>query len=521
MILLLRGFKIRSRLLFSFSIVIVLMCAAAGFALYQAHQIQLHLLDIKDTWMASVETVSDLRRDLDAAQRATVGVVLADNKQSKDTSIEIRTMATERLKKDIETYERHVLPGEDRQYFERDKNTIAAFLLVNDELYDLAISAVPDMAAERTLNSNKSFAAFKLAGEALTAHTTYVHEQADEAGAVAVREYHVALALTFSVMLLAVLATIYVSTAVATSITHPLNAAVKIAEAVAAGDLTSQVNAYTHTELGLLMRALRNMNANLIDIVRQVRAGSEAVLTGAAEIAAGNENLSQRTEEQAASLEQTVASMAQLTTMVQTNATNARQGLKLAQNTSALANSGGHVMEQVVQTMAGITDQSREVADIITTIEAIAFQTNILALNAAVEAARAGNEGRGFAVVAQEVRTLAQRSALAAKEIKDLVNRSVERVDEGSHLVTDAGSKINDVVREFAHVSTLMDEINSASNDGHHGIIEINKAIAEIDQVTQHNAALVEEAAAAARGVHSEAERLQTLVENFKIPRSM
>lgn len=521
MILLLRGLKIRNRLFFSFSIVIVLLCAAAGFALYQAHQIQSHLLDIKDTWMASVETISDLRRDLDAAQRATLGVVLSDNKQSKDTNIAIRAMAAERLKNDIDTYERLVLPGEDRQYFENDKKTIAAFLVVNDELYNLATSDIPDIDAERILTSNKSFAVFKIAGEALSAHTTYVHKQADNAGAIAVREYHVALVLTFSVMLIAVLVAIYICTAVATSITHPLNAAIKIAEAVAAGDLTSQITAYTHTELGLLMRALRNMNVNLIDIVRQVRAGSEAVLTGAAEIAAGNENLSQRTEEQAASVEQTVASMAQLTAMVQNNATNAQQGLKLAQNTSVLANSGGQVMGQVVQTMAGIADQSKEVADIITTIEGIAFQTNILALNAAVEAARAGNEGRGFAVVAQEVRTLAQRSALAAKEIKELVSHSVERVDEGSHLVSDAGSKINDVVREFAHVSALMDEITSASNDGHQGIIEINKAIAEIDQVTQHNAALVEEAAAAARGVHSEAERLQTLVENFKIPRSM
>ena len=259
----------------------------------------------------------------------------------------------------------------------------------------------------------------------------------------------------------------------------------------------------------------------LIGIVTQVRGGSEAVLTGAAEIAAGNENLSQRTEEQAASLEQTVASMAQLTATVQNNAASAQEGLKLAQNTSVLANSGGQLMVQVVQTMAGIADQSRDVADIITTIEGIAFQTNILALNAAVEAARAGNEGRGFAVVAQEVRTLAQRSALAAKEIRQLVSRSVARVDEGSHLVSDAGSRINDVVREFGHVSTLMEGITTASNDGHRGIIEINKAIAEIDQVTQHNAALVEEAAAAARGVHAEAERLQTLVENFKIPRSV
>ncbi|MGF6485869.1 methyl-accepting chemotaxis protein [Paraburkholderia sp. JPY419] len=263
------------------------------------------------------------------------------------------------------------------------------------------------------------------------------------------------------------------------------------------------------------------MNESLVDIVKQVRSGSEAVLTGASEIAAGNENLSQRTEEQAASLEQTVASIQQLTATVENNAANARQGLKLAQTTSDLANGGGEVMKVVVTTMSGIADQSRKVADIIATIEGIAFQTNILALNAAVEAARAGNEGRGFAVVAQEVRTLAQRSASAAKEIKELVSNSVTRVDQGSQLVNDAGSKINEVVSEFAHVSTLMEEITHASDDGHRGIMEINKAIGEIDTVTQHNAALVEEAAAAARGVHAEAERLQSLVTNFKIARAI
>ena len=225
-------------------------------------------LVIKDTWMASVETVGDLRRDLDAAQRTTLGIVLADNKQSMDTNIAIRAMAAERLKKDIETYEGLVISSQDRRYFESDKKTIAAFLAVNDELYNLATSATPDIDAERILTSNKGFATFKLGGEALTAHTAYVHQQADDAGAIAGREYRVALVLTFSVMLIALVVTIYVCAAVAKSITHPLNAAVKIAEAVAAGDLTSQVTAYTHTELGLLMRALRRMNENLIGGLR-------------------------------------------------------------------------------------------------------------------------------------------------------------------------------------------------------------------------------------------------------------
>ncbi|MGF6382206.1 methyl-accepting chemotaxis protein [Paraburkholderia atlantica] len=521
MLMLLRNLKVRNRLFVSFAIVILLLCSAAGFALFQAHRIESHLLDIKQNWMESIKTIADLRLALSTDRRATLGLVLSDSKQAKDTNAAIRAQALEQLRKGVNLYEKNALPGEDRQYFENDKKAIGEYAVINKELYTLAMSDNPDFATERALANSKIFTVFKSTENTLTAHMDFIQKQADQAAEKAIHDYDMALMLTFAVICIAIIATIYVCNTVATSIVFPLNDAVRIAEAVASGDLTSQVRVHSDTELGQLMRALRSMNESLVDIVKQVRSGSEAVLTGASEIAAGNENLSQRTEEQAASLEQTVASIQQLTATVENNAANARQGLKLAQTTSDLANGGGEVMKVVVTTMTGIADQSRKVADIIATIEGIAFQTNILALNAAVEAARAGNEGRGFAVVAQEVRTLAQRSASAAKEIKELVSNSVTRVDQGSQLVNDAGSKINEVVSEFAHVSTLMEEITHASDDGHRGIMEINKAIGEIDTVTQHNAALVEEAAAAARGVHAEAERLQTLVTNFKIARAI
>jgi methyl-accepting chemotaxis protein len=518
---LLRNLKVRARLFVGFTIVIALLCCAVAFALFQAHRIQSRLLDIKQTWMESVKTIEDVRLALNADRRSTLGLVLSDTKEAKNANASNRAAALDRLRASMNRYEKRALPGEDQRYFENDKKAIAAYAVINKALYTLAMSDTPDLAAERVLANTSIFAVFKATEDTLTAHLNFIQKQADQAEAKAIRDYQMAVVLTLSVIFVTIVATVFVCNTVATSIIFPLKDAVKIAEAVALGDLTSQVRVHSNTELGQLMRALRSMNDSLVDIVKQVRSGSEAVLAGVSEIAAGNENLSQRTEEQAASLEQTVASIQQLTATVEKNAASARQGLQLAQTTSGLANGGGEVMTRVVSTMTGIADQSREVAEIVATIEGIAFQTNILALNAAVEAARAGNEGRGFAVVAQEVRTLAQRSAAAAREIKERVSDSVTRVDQGSQLVNVAGSRIKEVVSEFANVSSLMEEITDASDDGHRGIVEINQAIGEIDLVTQHNAALVEEAAAAARGVRAEAERLQALVANFKIARTV
>ena len=301
------------------------------------------------------------------------------------------------------------------------------------------------------------------------------------------------------------------------SITGPIGQAVGVAERVAAGDLGSRIDVNRGDEAGRLLNALKTMNESLAGIVSTVRGSSESIATGSAQIASGNADLSQRTEEQASALQQTAASMEQLGSTVQQNAENARQANQLAMSASAVAQRGGEVVGEVVHTMRDINTSSRKIVDIITVIDGIAFQTNILALNAAVEAARAGEQGRGFAVVAGEVRNLAQRSAEAAKEIKSLITASVERVEQGSALVDRAGATMEEVVVSIRRVTDIMGEISSASAEQSQGVVQVGEAVGQMDQVTQQNAALVEESAAAAASLNQQAQQLVDAVAVFKL----
>jgi methyl-accepting chemotaxis protein len=292
--------------------------------------------------------------------------------------------------------------------------------------------------------------------------------------------------------------------------------AAEIAEQIADGDLNLHIEVNQKDSSSMLFM-MRRMQEHLAATIIRIRRGTDAINAGAGEIAAGNLDLSSRTEQQAASLEETASSMEELTATVKQNADNARQAGELAQSASDIAERGGEVVGQVVQTMQGITESSRKIADIIGVIDGIAFQTNILALNAAVEAARAGEQGRGFAVVASEVRSLAQRSAQAAKEIKSLISDSVERVGTGSELVERAGTTMDEVVIAVKRVTDIMGEISSASEEQSHGIMQINQAITQMDQVTQQNAALVEEAAAAAGALEGQARTLKEAVALFRV----
>jgi len=289
-----------------------------------------------------------------------------------------------------------------------------------------------------------------------------------------------------------------------------------IASRIAAGDLSVDV-ALKAGDTSSLLHAMKTMRDSLAGIVGEVRKGTDAIASASSQIASGNMDLSSRTEEQASSLEETASSMEELTSTVQQNADNARQANGLAATASEVAERGGVVVAQVVDTMASINDSSKKIVDIIGVIDGIAFQTNILALNAAVEAARAGEQGRGFAVVASEVRTLAQRSAAAAKEIKQLIDDSVAKVDTGAKLVDNAGATMDEIVESVRRVTDIMGEISSASVEQTSGIEQINMAVAQMDQVTQQNASLVEEAAAAAESLQGQAGKLAQLVSVFRL----
>ncbi len=316
-------------------------------------------------------------------------------------------------------------------------------------------------------------------------------------------------------VLLAICAGLAITRSIVNALGGEPAAAANVAQQIASGDLTVPVP-LRNNDRGSLMASLASMREQLTTIVRGIQSSGESISVAAGEIATGNTDLSQRTEEQAASLEETASSMEQLTATVRQNSDNAKQANALAENASSLAVKGGEVVSRVVDTMNEISDSSDKVADIITVIEGIAFQTNILALNAAVEAARAGEQGRGFAVVASEVRSLAQRSAGAAKDVKELITLSGERVERGTQLVSEAGDTIKEVMQAVRNVTDIMNEITAASAEQTAGIEQVNQALSQMDQVTQQNAALVEEAAAAAQAMSEQATELRSAVSIFK-----
>ncbi|MBA5636884.1 MCP four helix bundle domain-containing protein [Duganella sp. LX20W] len=354
---------------------------------------------------------------------------------------------------------------------------------------------------------------------ALKDMATFQANLSTEARQQAERNYDRARLTLSLIAVIATAAAIALAWMVTRSITRPLNAAVRVARTVGEGDLTGEIKVMSTDETGQLLLALKAMNDKLVSIVGQVREGTDAIATGTSQIASGNLDLSTRTEQQASALEETASSMEQMTSTVRQNADNARQANALAGSASEIAVKGGQVVSQVVETMGSIDASARKIVEIISVIDGIAFQTNILALNAAVEAARAGEQGRGFAVVASEVRNLAQRSAAAAKEIKSLIDDSVQKVSTGNQLVNQAGATMEDVVASVKRVTDIMAEIASASQEQESGIGQINQAVTEMDNVTQQNAALVEEAASASASLQEQANQLAAVVSIFKLDR--
>jgi methyl-accepting chemotaxis protein len=353
--------------------------------------------------------------------------------------------------------------------------------------------------------------------EATGAELALQKDLAAKAAASAAATYDSTMWQTWALGGLALAFAALVATLITRSITVPVRRALEVANTVAAGDLTSRIDVTTHDETGQLLQALKTMNENLARTVGAVRISTDTIAVAASQVAAGSQDLSGRTEQQAGALEETASSMEELTSTVKQNADNARQANKLAETASNVAARGGEVIHQVVDTMDQINASSSKISDIIGVIDSIAFQTNILALNAAVEAARAGEQGRGFAVVASEVRNLAQRSAAAAKEIKTLIGDSGSKVADGSKLVAQAGATMQEIVESVRRVTDIMTEISAASVEQTAGIEQINQAVAQMDEGTQQNAALVEEAAAASASMQDQAAMLAAAVAVFRI----
>ncbi len=507
-------FKIGTRLGIGFAVVLGLLVAVLLVGLYSMGQLSARTHDIvadKNVKMAAANTMSDNVRNITLA---ITSVVVAPTEALVQAELAKIGEARKKYGAAKETLQKKISTDKETALMAELDAALKAGAPLNNKVIELRNAGQTDEAI--AFLTQQAAPSLKRVLGALDSLVAYEAEQAAQAATDAETLSTSARASMIILGSVAVLLGAFVAWIITRSITRPINAAVAVAETVASGDLSSHIVVNSSDETGRLLGALKAMNDSLLGVVAQVRHGTDAIATASSEIAAGNLDLSSRTEEQASSLEETASSMEELTSTVKQNADNARQANQLAKSASEVAVRGGSIVSQVVDTMGTINDSSKKIVDIIGVIDGIAFQTNILALNAAVEAARAGEQGRGFAVVATEVRNLAQRSAGAAKEIKELIAASVANVDTGSRLVNEAGQTMGDIVDSIVRVTDIMGEITSATHEQTIGIEQINMAIAQMDEVTQQNAALVEEAAAASQSMQEQAGELAHVVGFFK-----
>jgi methyl-accepting chemotaxis protein len=509
-----KNMKLGLRLGVGFGIVLILMLALGAIS-YQ----RLGDLDKEIDGMVTVQFPKTVQANnvIDAingiARHLRNGYIYSGAEQQKS----IDSIAGERkvINENLEKLDKSITSVKGREFLKKVTDARALYVVEQDKFLELlkADKKVDIVALMQGGLRKAQNEYLKAVNDLINFQTEVMTEDGKAAGALAEAAQRMMLILSA----VAALLTVFFAWFITRSITVPLNEAVDVAQRVAAGDLTSNVEVKSKDETGQLMLALKDMNDSLKKIVGEVRSGTEAIGSGTKQIASGNADLSQRTEEQASSLEETASSMEELTSTVKQNAENAKQANQLALGASTVAVKGGQVVSEVVTTMSSINESSKKIVDIIGVIDGIAFQTNILALNAAVEAARAGEQGRGFAVVASEVRNLAQRSAAAAKEIKALIGDSVDKVGAGTKLVDEAGKTMEEIVNSVKRVTDIMSEITAASQEQSAGIEQVNQAITQMDEVTQQNAALVEEAAAAAESLEEQAQNLQAAVAIFNI----
>jgi methyl-accepting chemotaxis protein len=510
-----KNLNIGARLSLGFGLVLAFTLLMTAIGIFQMRSIADATRDMMNVPLTKERLVSDWYRRIHTSVTRTSAIA-----KSLDPSLGAffaeQTAASTREVTDLQKKVEPLLDTpQEKQALARIAAARKPYLAIRDAMTALKKDGKTDEAAQMLVQQFQPAGAEYLASlsDFLDLQRNAINRRTEDVGALYQHNRDVLLGLGLAVLAFGAACAWWLTR----GIVVPLARAVEIAVSVANNDLRSDIEVSSRDETGRLLGALKTMNAGLVNIVGQVRTGTTQIATASSEIAVGNLDLSSRTEQQASALEETAASMEELTSTVKQNADNARQANQLALNASAVAVRGGEVVGQVVGTMEAINSASRKIVDIIAVIDGIAFQTNILALNAAVEAARAGEQGRGFAVVAGEVRTLAHRSASAAKEIKALIGDSVGKIDAGSQLVQSAGMTMADVVDSIGRVTAIMGEITSASAEQSSGIEQVNRAIADMDSVTQQNAALVEQASAAAAAMQDQARALEATVSLFRL----
>ena len=507
--------KLATKLVASFAAVLLLSASVGLFALFQLDRVNQTATDLTRQALPAARTLQDIKYQLQRHRAQMTQHLLAATPAEAEGYEKSMPVLWDTVTKDHAAYAQYAKTPEEQQLLSE----------IGTDLKSYATHAAAILQLSRELQSEQ--AAYQLRGDSLkvTLAIQTRLDALDKINAARTEAFNAAGDELFAnaqwwiigLLIGSVVIGLGLALGIARAVSRPLQHAVKLAQQVAAGNLGSHIEVHSRDETGQLLQALKDMNTSLLQIVGEVRQGTDSIATASSQIAMGNQDLSARTEEQASSLEQTAASMEELTATVKQNAASAQQANQMASAASQVAVRGGAAVSKVVQTMSDINASSRKIVDIIGVIDSIAFQTNILALNAAVEAARAGDQGRGFAVVASEVRTLAQRSASAAKEIKQLIDASVTKVEEGNGQVEQAGKTMEEIVHSVRRVTDIMGEITAASHEQTAGIEQVNQAVTQMDQMTQQNAALVEEAAAATDALQGQAAALSKVVSVFDL----
>ncbi len=510
----LTNLKIGTRLALGFGIILALLLAVAGIGLSRMGAIETNTERIVTHYNTQATLARDMSDQVQTVSRMLRTILLLENQAEKRSNAEGITKAREAYDEASKKLEATLASQDSRALYAEIEANRQKARGVNNQVIELALAGKNQEAVKLMMGEARG--AVQAWQGNLAKAVKYFNQRTEEKYAEAQAAYHSAVMLMVTGTVLALILGAVMAVLTTRSITHPLAAVGEVIQTVAQGDLTQRVEIHSKDELGELGRILNETNEGLREMVLQIQESAQAISTASGEISTGNQDLSRRTEEQAASLEETASSMEQITSNVNQTADNARSANQEAGKARKVAQEGGEAVTQVISAMEAINQSSAKINEIIGVVDEIAFQTNLLALNAAVEAARAGEQGRGFAVVAAEVRNLAKRSADAAKEIKILIRESVGKSQDGTRVAAHAGETIQEVVSNVQRVTSLVGEIAGATQEQSTGLNEINKAVVQMDEVTQQNAALVEEAAAAAESLDAQAHALTEIVARFK-----